>query len=131
MSPLLCRAVGQLQGSLAEREKCRFSSWCQEGQGAIWNRELQGLAGGAWHGATRASPAPPSGQDGNPTNLSLWEDTLKENTRFLKACPIRQMDLIPLFPVRIVKKDPIVGCAVHSPHHPGSLAEKSPLTTAE
>lgn len=40
-------AAGQLRGpiSLPEREKCRFSSLCQEGQRATWNRELQGLAG--------------------------------------------------------------------------------------
>lgn len=112
MSPRLCRAVGQLQASLSEGENCRFSSWCQEGQGAIWSRELQGLAGAARHGAMRASPAPPWGKDGNPTNLSLWEHTLKENTCFLKGCPIRQVDLILLFPVRTVRKDPIVDTAV-------------------
>lgn len=78
----------------------------------MWSRELQGLAGAARHGATRASPAPPSGKDGNPTTLPLWEDALKENTSFLKGCPIRQMDLIPLFPVRTVRNDPIVGSAV-------------------
>lgn len=60
-------AAGQLRGlfSLPERERCRFSALCQEGQGAIWNRELQGLAGTAWHRAMKVLLSPSIGKDAN------------------------------------------------------------------
>lgn len=92
------RAAGLAPGAKKGKEQCGAES-CRGWQ-VLVARCHEGL------------PSPSMGKDGNPTNPSLWEDTSKENTCFLKGCPIRQMGSIPLFPVRTGKKDPIVDSPV-------------------
>ena len=103
-------AAGQLRGpiSLPEREKCRFSSSCQEGQGAIWKRELQGLAGTA---QCHEGPPQPLHQ-GRMEIMQALGGYLKREYTLSQLFPIRQMVFIPLFPMRPVKKDPLIDSSV-------------------